>query len=183
MTLELLVAEIKAQGERELAEEARKFETERARLLKDRADRVAAIQSDLKAKAETEAKRERAQRIAGARMQSRKFEYEAQERAMNASLDSVRTLLKKFTESDEYPDVLRRMYSVAQDELGKDFKVSGRSEDAATLRTVAGRAFDPAPAPILGGLIAETTDGTRRLSLSFDELLRLREDRVRTLLA
>jgi len=32
-------------------------------------------------------------------------------------------------------------------------------------------------------LIAETPDGSRRLNLSFDELLRLREDRVRELLA
>ncbi len=183
MTLERLVAEIKAQGERELALEAQKFEAERARLLKDRTDRVGALQSDLKGKAEAEARREQAQRIAGARMQARKLEYEAQEKAMSASLDSVRALLRKFTESDEYPDVLRRMYGVAQDELGKDLKVTGRSEDAAALRALAGRAYDPAPAPILGGLIAETSDGARRLSLSFDELLRLREDRVRTLLA
>jgi hypothetical protein len=33
------------------------------------------------------------------------------------------------------------------------------------------------------GLLAETLDGDRQLNLSFDELLRLREDRVRELLA
>ncbi|MCI4372298.1 MAG: hypothetical protein L3K02_01440 [Thermoplasmata archaeon] len=183
MTLELLVAEIRARGERELATESQKFEAEKARLLADRTQRATSLQNDLRTRAEAESRRERAQRVAAARMQSRKLEYEAQERAMNDSLGAVRTLLARFTEGDEYPEALRRMYAVATDELGKELRVSGRSEDAALLKSLAGRSFDPTPAPILGGLIAETTDGARRLTLSFDELLRLREDRVRSLLA
>ncbi len=102
---------------------------------------------------------------------------------MSASLETVRALLRKFTQGEEYPEVLRRMYALALDELGKDVRVSGRAEDAAVLRSIAGRSFDPTPASIPGGLIAETPDGARRLTLSFDELLRLREDRVRSLLA
>jgi vacuolar-type H+-ATPase subunit E/Vma4 len=183
MTLERLIAEIRARGERELSEETAKFGAEKARLEADRLQRVTAIQMDFRTRTEAEGRRERSQRVAGARMQSRKLEYEAQERAMNASLDAVRGLLRQFTESDEYPDVLRRMYTVATDELGKEVRISGRAEDAALLKPLAGRAFDPTPAPILGGLVAETPEGDRRLSLSFDELLRLREDRVRSLLA
>jgi V/A-type H+/Na+-transporting ATPase subunit E len=183
MTLERLIAEIRAHGERELADETQKFEAEKARLLAERERKAAAIQSDFRSRAEGESRREKAQRVAGARMQARKLEYEAQERAMNASLEAVRNLLRQFTATDEYPEVLRRMYSVATDELGKDLRVTGRSEDATLLRPIAGRSFDPAPAPILGGLIAETADGERRLTLSLDELLRLREDRVRALLA
>lgn len=183
MTLERLVAEIRARGERELTEESEKFEAEKGRLLADREQRVATIQNDFRTRSEAEARRERAQRVAGARMQARKLEYEAQERAMSASLETVRALLRKFTQGEEYPEVLRRMYALALDELGKDVRVSGRAEDAAVLRSIAGRSFDPTPASIPGGLIAETPDGARRLTLSFDELLRLREDRVRSLLA
>ncbi|MGA8664013.1 MAG: V-type ATP synthase subunit E family protein [Thermoplasmata archaeon] len=183
MTLERLIAEIRSRGERELGEETQKFEAEKARLQEDRAHRVTAIQEDFRTRTDAEGRRERTQRVAGARMQSRKLEYEAQERAMNASLEAVRGLLRDFTTSDEYPEVLRRMYSVATDELGKDVRVAGRAEDAALLKPLAGRSFDPTPVAILGGLIAETPDGDRRLSLSFDELLRLREDRVRSLLA
>jgi vacuolar-type H+-ATPase subunit E/Vma4 len=75
------------------------------------------------------------------------------------------------------------MVAVATDSLGKQVRVSGRSEDAALLAKVGGNGFDPTPQAILGGLIAETPDGSRRLNLSFDELLRLREDRVREILA
>jgi len=182
MTLDRLIAEIRARGEQELAEETRKFEAEQARLQRDRAQRVQAIQGDFQHRTEAEVRRERSTRVAGARMQSRKLEYEAQERAMNDSLAGVQALLRQFTQGPEYPEVLRRMLSVATDELGKDLKVAGRAEDAALLRSLAGKSFDPTPVPILGGLVAQTPDGDRRLTLSFDELVRLREDRVRALL-
>jgi vacuolar-type H+-ATPase subunit E/Vma4 len=183
MTLDRLVAEIRARGERDLAEETEKFGAEKARLLSARAATTTTILDEVRTRTDAEASREKAQRVAGARMQSRKLEYEAQERAMSASLDGVRGLLRQFTQGDEYPEVLRRMYSLATDELGKDVRISGRAEDAALLKPLAGRSFDPAPAPILGGLIAVTPEGDRRLTLTFDELLRLREDRVRSLLA
>ncbi|MGI0130371.1 MAG: hypothetical protein ACREEC_09520, partial [Thermoplasmata archaeon] len=72
---------------------------------------------------------------------------------------------------------------VATAALGRPIRISGRADDAAVLAKVAGKAFDPTPQPILGGLVAETADRSRRLNLSFDELLRLREDEVRELLA
>ncbi|MGP8076580.1 MAG: hypothetical protein ACLP8Y_07620 [Thermoplasmata archaeon] len=72
---------------------------------------------------------------------------------------------------------------MANDSLGKQLRISGRAEDAALLQKVAGKSFDPTPQSIVGGLVAETPDGSRRLNLSFDELLRLREDRVREILA
>ncbi len=183
MTLDRLLAEIQTRAEREQAEVRQQLETEKARLLRERDERAAAIRTEGRTQAEAEARRERAQRVAGARMRARKLVYEAEERAMSASLDSVRALLRDFTQGDEYPEVLRRMSAVASDEFGKDVRLSGRAEDAALLKSLAGRGFDPTPQPILGGLIAETPDGKRRLSLSFDELLRLREDRVRALLA
>ncbi|MGI0053009.1 MAG: hypothetical protein ACRECR_01955, partial [Thermoplasmata archaeon] len=83
----------------------------------------------------------------------------------------------------EYAGLLERMYLLAIDRLGKDARISGRAEDAARLKSIAGKGFQPTPRPIRGGLVAESADGARRLTLSFDELLRLREDRVRRLLA
>jgi vacuolar-type H+-ATPase subunit E/Vma4 len=183
MTLERLVAEIESRAARELAESKARTDAEKARLTTERDGKVEGIRKRHRQAAEIEARRERAQRLAGARMQAKKLEYEAQEHALARSMDGVRTLLSEFTRSPEYPDVLARMYAYAADELGKDVRVSGRTADAATLKGIAGKAFDPTPAPILGGIIAETPDGERRLTLTFDELLRWREDRVRDLLA
>jgi vacuolar-type H+-ATPase subunit E/Vma4 len=102
---------------------------------------------------------------------------------MMESIGQTRAILSGFANSPEYAKVVKRMVTYASDRLGKPTKVMGRAEDAALLKKLAGPSFDPTPQPILGGVIAESADGSRRLNLSFDELLRLREDKVRDLLA
>ncbi len=183
MSLDSLIGEIRARAEAELgaADEARRVATARIETERDRA--IAEILATGARAAEVEAARERAQRIAAAKLKSRKMLYEARERRLEGALHETRELLAEYTDRPEYPAVLKRMVQVATDELGRSLRISGRAEDAARLQKAAGKAFDPTPRPILGGLIAETADGSRRLNLSFDELLRLREDKVREILA
>ena len=183
MSLESLVEEIRRRGEADLAAAQSEEAQAAQKLAAERDARVAQIRADSAKATANEVARERAQRLAGAKLEARKLLYEARERRLERSVQSTRTLLSDFTESDDYPAVLKRMYAAATDQLGKQLKVRGRSEDAALLQKVAGKAFDSDPVTILGGLVAETNDGSRRLNLSFDELLRLREDKVRELLA
>jgi vacuolar-type H+-ATPase subunit E/Vma4 len=183
MTLETLVEEIRRLGEAELVSIERSRATEAARIAAERERRVAEVRDQAARATELDVARERAQRLAAAKLESRKMLYEAREKRLEAAIGDTRTLLAEYTGSSAYPAVLRRMYSVATDALGKQLKVSGRADDAGLLAKVAGKSFDPTPQPILGGLIAETPDGSRRLNLSFNELLRLREDKVRELLA
>ncbi len=183
MTLESLVEEIRRLGEAELLSVTRAREAEEARLDEERLRAVAEVRAQATRTGELDASRERAQRIAAAKLQSRQLLYAARERRLESAVRDTRTLLAGFPSSSAYPGVLRRMLAAATEALGKQLRVSGRAEDAAVLAKVAGKSFDPTPRAILGGLIAETPDGSRRLNLSFDELLRLREDRVRELLA
>jgi vacuolar-type H+-ATPase subunit E/Vma4 len=183
MSLERLVEEIRQRAEVEIRGERARADAEIAKVAADRDQRIAEIQEESRRTAESESNRERTQRIASARLAARKLSYEAQERQMTDALGQSRSLLKAYTQEPEYAQVLKRMYALATDQLGKSAKVYGRAEDAAALKSVAGKNFDDRTVPILGGLIAETGDGNRRLNLSFDELLRLREDRLRDLLS
>jgi vacuolar-type H+-ATPase subunit E/Vma4 len=183
MSLERLVEEIRARAERELQEESDRAAAQERTIAEDRDRRIAQLKSDGQRQTELDAQRERAQKLANAKLTARKVAYEAREKQTTDRLNQVRATLSAYADSDEYPQVLKRMYALAVDRLGKQVKVSGRAADASLLKSVAGKTFDDKPAPILGGLIAQTTDGSRRLNLSFDELLRLREDQVRSLLA
>lgn len=183
MSLDRLVEEIRLRAEEELRRESDRQKAEEAQIAADRDQRVAAAKDVAQKRSTLEIARERAQKLASAKLQARKLVYEAKERQMNDSLALTRGLLSEYTRSDEYPKVVKRMVGYASDRLGKSPKITGRSEDAALLKKVAGASFDPAPQSILGGIVAESSDGSRRLNLSFDELLRLREDRVRDLLA
>ena len=183
MSLENLVDEIRRHAEAELRATEEHREAEAVRIAADRDHRVAEIRAASQRATEAEVARERAQRLAAAKLQSRKMLYEAREKRLENGLRETRTLLADFTSSPAYPSVLKRMVEVAGDSLGRQLRISGRAQDAALLAKAAGRSFDPTPIPILGGLVAETADRSRRLNLSFDELLRLREDTVRELLA
>lgn len=183
MTLDSLVEEIRRRG----AEEAQAIADEEARtvasIARERDARIDELRRASAATSALETSRERAQRLAAAKLESRKKLYEARERRLVRSVASTRAILSDFTKSPSYPAVLERMLDAATDQLGKTVKVMGRAEDAGLLGKVAGKAFDPTPVPIVGGLVARTPNGDRQLNLSFDELLRLREDRVRELFA
>lgn len=183
MTLERLVEEIRLRAERELADEQSKTAAEVDAIAKDADRRSAQVIEEGRKAAQAEGTREKAQKVAAAKLTSRKLVFETRERKTNEMLEDVRELLADYTSSPEYPAVLKRMYATAVDQLGKQLKVMGRAEDAAALKSAAGKSFDETPVKILGGLVAESADGARRLNLSFDELLRLREDQVRSLLA
>lgn len=183
MSLERLVEEIRRRGEEEAQAEQTRWEAEVARRSTERDRRVGEIRTDAARSAELEAAREHAQKIASARLAARKLTYEARERQTGDALRDARNLLTAYTKEAEYAQVLKRMAALSQGTLGKSVRIYGRKEDAGLLKAAAGKAFDDRTAPILGGLIAETPDGERRLNLSFDELLRLREDRLRELFA
>jgi vacuolar-type H+-ATPase subunit E/Vma4 len=183
MSLESLVEEIRRRGEADVAAAQAEERAAAESIARDRDARVAHLTAESEKATQADVARERTQRLAGAKLEARKKLYEAREHRLEASVDATRKLLADLTESSDYPAVLKRMFATAQESLGKPVRVRGRAEDASLLQKVAGKSFDPTPAPIVGGLVAETADGARRLNLSFDELLRLREDRVRELLA
>ena len=183
MSLEGLVDEIRRRGEADLATVIARGDVEEAKILSETHRRLEEVRSESVRTTDVEVAHEHAQRLAAAKLQARKLLYEARERRLVSAIGETRALLQEYTQSTQYPVVLKRMVAAATDSLGKPLRISGRGEDAVLLAKVAGKSFDPTPQPILGGLVAETPDGSRRLNLSFDELLRLREDRVRELLA
>ncbi len=182
MSLDGLVAEIESRTRQALAQERAAFDAERTKIVAERDRRIAELRAESERQAELAAARERTRRLAAARLAAKKLEYEFRERRTRELLAAVRAELGDYTRTAQYPRLLKRMYAAAVGQLGKDARVRGRAEDARTLKGIAGSGFDPAALPVLGGLVAETPDGSRRLDLTFDELLRLREDRLRTVL-
>ncbi len=183
MSLESLVEEIRRRGEAELESIASARAADEAKVDVERDARIRAIREEIARATAADLVRERAQRVAAATLAARKLLYGAREARLTTALEETKDVLREFTESPDYPATLRAMLRAVRSALGDAAKVSGRKEDATTLAKLAGKSFDPSPRSILGGLVAETPDGNRRLDLSFDELLRLRGDRVRELLA
>jgi vacuolar-type H+-ATPase subunit E/Vma4 len=182
MSLESLVDELRARGEADLSAVATQREADLGRIASELQGKVAQLRADAAKAADAEAARDRAQRLAAANLAARRLLYEAREEKLDEGFEEVRRLLTGLTETPDYAALLRRQLATANQRLGRTVRIYGRADDAALLGRLAGKAFDPEPRPILGGLVAETPDGRRRLDLSFDELLRQRADAVRGLL-
>ncbi|MGI0053213.1 MAG: hypothetical protein ACRECR_03010, partial [Thermoplasmata archaeon] len=102
MTLDGLVAEIRARAERELADAGERAEAEKRGLLEERDRRGRELREEIGRRSEQESTRERTRTLAAARMQARKLVYEARERTLIESLHAVREQLAEFTGSEEY---------------------------------------------------------------------------------
>ena len=182
MSLQSLVDEIRSRGQAELKAISDRRAADLAKVASELETRVAAIRAEVAKAVEAEVARDRAQRIAGAHLTARRLAYEAREERLERGIAETRELLRRLGDSPTYPKILGRMIAAAGSRLGNTVRISGRGEDAAVLSRLAGRSFDPTPRAIVGGIVAETPDGHRRLDLSFDELLRQRSDAVRGLL-
>jgi vacuolar-type H+-ATPase subunit E/Vma4 len=183
MSLESLVDEIRSRGEVELKAVAERRATELAKIGSELEARLAAVRAEGARATEAEVARDRAQRLAAAHIAARRLAFEAREERLNRGLAEAHELLAKLSGTADYPKILGRMIAAATSRLGRSVRISGRSEDAAVLSRLAGGSFDPTPRAIVGGIVAESNDGHRRLDLSFDGLLRQRSDVVRALLA
>jgi V/A-type H+-transporting ATPase subunit E len=183
MSLDKLVDEIRARVSAEVDRTQAEADAEVQRIEAEAQRQLDGLREGSARRTEREIEQERAQKLASARLQARKLIYEAREREMEKALGETRHLLEQYTRSKEYVQVLKHMYQAATSELGSPIRVFGRKEDQAVLETVAGKSAAKTALPILGGLVAETPDGARRLDLSFEELMRLREDKVRAILA
>ncbi len=184
MSLEDLVREVRDRTERELQAILTRSEQERAEISRQAEQEISHIneleETESAHEVEVESNRTRAE----ARLQARKVLDEAKERRIQEGRLLLNQRLKAFTSTPEYFQMLQRMADAAIAVLGEDTRLVVRKEDAQQLppylsiRMLKGRNLTA-----MGGLVAETSDGKRRISMTFEDLLRWKEDRITEILA
>lgn len=184
MTLEALLREVDQRSAAEVQALEAKYASESKAIEDSTRAEVERIRAEADRKSQVEAGREKARLVASAKLEAKKALFEARERRTNAALDEVRARLAAYSKSAEYPSVLVSMVNYATSVLGDKVRLLARPEDVPLLPAKARAWVDTArPLSSMGGLVIERADGSRSLNFTFEELLRLREDRVREILA
>ena len=184
MTLEALLQETQARGEASLKEIQTQAQAEIDQLRAETARQIAELKARLAQQGESEAAREKARELASAELKAKRALFEAQESRIRGALEDLRGRLAAYTRTPEYPKLLSAMVDLASSTLGPSLRLRTRAEDVPLLPAAAQKMVDrKAPLPTLGGLLAETADGSRSMNMTFEELLRLREDRLREILS
>ncbi len=118
-------------------------------------------------------------RVEGAsKLQAKKMLFDATEKLLENNTSLLRQELADFAESPAYRELLAKMANYASKRLGGKISVICRESDEAALKA-AGAKVASTHLNAMGGFKAENADGTLELDLTFEEVLRSREDDVR----
>lgn len=168
MSLESVLQAIQAKGREEADAVLAAGGTERERILAEAGTSMAKIIADAEAQARVQAERRRTQELARAELESRRTALAAQKE----ELDEVyRRTLARLGELEGAADIVR--YLLRKNEaIWKDGgRVYATSKDAATVKAAVGPAY-AGPMDGIGGFVLESRDGTVRMDLRYEALLR-----------
>ena len=139
------------------------------------------IQDSAKKEAAALVQREKIRIEGAAKLQSKKMVFDATEKMLENNLDALKQLLGDFANSKDYPEMLAKMVKYASRRLGGTVTVRSRPADAPALKKL-GVKVTSSDLDSIGGFRATSSDGTLELDLTFEELLRNREDEARALI-
>jgi V/A-type H+/Na+-transporting ATPase subunit E len=136
------------------------------------------IQNSSKKEAAALVQREKIRIGGAAKLQSKKIVFDATEKMLENNVAALKQVLADFANSKDYPEMLAKLVKYASKRLGGAITVRSRPADAALLKKL-GVKVTASDLDTIGGVKATNSDGTLELDLTFEELLRNREDEAR----
>lgn len=176
MTLDSVIQAIQAKGKAEVDAILAEAQAERERSLAEvRAESDKAL-ADAETRAKEAAERKRVQDLARAELEARKLVLAAQKE----DLDEVyQHALARLASLRENPEFLRILLTANEAEWKAGGKVYSNARDESAVKGLVGRAY-AGHIDAAGGLVIESADGSRRVDLRYESILRdVWDDNVR----
>jgi vacuolar-type H+-ATPase subunit E/Vma4 len=145
------------------------------------AEQNAYILASSKKEAAALAQKERIKIVGAAKLQSKKMVFDATEKMLEANITALKQVLADQSGAKDYPDLLSKMVSYASQRLGGSISVRCRPSDAAILKKLGVKEIS-SNLEGAGGFKATSADGTLELDLTFEDLLRDRQEEIRALI-
>ena len=178
MAAESLLKEVEEKRKKTLQMLDEEYSAKKAEVTNRANEQRAYIADSSKKEAASLAQRERIRISGAAKLQSKKMLFDATERMLENNVAALKQSLAEYAASKEYQTLLSKMLSYASKRLGGNIAVKCRASDAAALKKL-GAKVASAGLESAGGIKAVNADGTLELDLTFEELLRNREEEAR----
>lgn len=178
--LHTFIQEIENRKKNEISSLDKTLEDKKSEIQETRNTTIEKLEQQYGIEAKLKANREASRIVEAARSKAKRIVFDAINENMNSTFSSIRQELTNFTQKDEYKKTLEKMIKYAKKELGKDITVSCRNDD--------NKVFEEMKIQIdsnintLGGIIATNKEGNKELDLTFEEILRTREDDIKSFL-
>lgn len=170
MSLEEILKDIELRGEKELKELTDYYE-QKLNDLRAKQDSALKHQQEKMGKA-SEEERRTAERtiISSAEMQALNTVRGRESELVSEATGKVELYLKNIKSRNDYPEVLSRMVDIAHGTLGDDCTIFASRDDIQAISKGKSKVVEKAVDPH-GGIIAESSDGSRELNLTISAVL------------
>lgn len=178
MNIENYVAEIEHRKMREVESLDIRLAEEKTAIQIKKDSAIKEIQEYYSNDARLKSEREAARIVEAARLQAKKIVFDA----INLNLDSafviIKEKLRSYTQSADYKIALQKMVVNAKKHLGPNINIICREQDRSALTDMGLNVIRTTQT--IGGVIAENENGSKELDMTFEELLRIHEDEVKS---
>ncbi|HYV52479.1 MAG TPA: V-type ATP synthase subunit E [Candidatus Eisenbacteria bacterium] len=178
MNIENYVAEIQGRKKREIESLDIRLAEEKTAIQFKKDNAIKEIQEYYTNNARLKSEREAARIVEAARLQAKKILFDA----INLNLDSafviIKEKLRSYAQSADYKRALQKMVMNAKKHLGPNINIICREQDRSALTDMGVKVTKTIQT--IGGVIAENENGSKELDLTFEELLRIHEDEVKS---
>ncbi len=168
MSLETFVQAIHEKGRAETDEIIAQARAERERMLSEIRAEGEKLLREAEQRAREAAERKRVQDLARAELEARKTVLAAQKEALD---EVYRRALSRLGTLRENQDFLRTLLKANESEWRSGGRVYSSAKDEAFVKGIVGKDF-AGTINCAGGLVIESADGTRRVDLRYESILR-----------
>jgi len=178
MGVDALLKEVEDRRKKALEALEAEYSAKREEVKKRTAEQVAYLMDSAKKDAVVLAQKEVTKVEGASKLQAKKMLFDATEKLLENNIASLEEAMAEFAASPAYRELLASMVKYSSKRLGGKVGVICRKADEAALKA-AGAKVVSANLNSMGGFKAENEDRTLELDLTFEEILRGREDDVR----
>ena len=178
MAAEALLGEVEEKRKKTIQMLEAEYSAKKDEVAKKAAEQTSYILESSKKQADAASQRERIRIAGAAKLKAKKLVFDATERMLEANVEALKQVLADFAGTKDYQEMLPKMVAYASKRLGGAISVRSRPADAAALKKL-GVKVSSSDLTSMGGFKAANHDDTLELDLTFEELLRTREDEAR----
>ena len=178
MNIDVFLDEIENRKKKEISDLDKELEDKKSEAVIQKNASIKELQEHYSKEAKIKSEKEASRIVEAGKLEAKNILFDAINKNMDSTFDVVKQELGNYTKTSEYKKKLQKISETAKNTLGDNIVIHCRKEDKDVFsgkKITIGSSIQ-----ILGGLIAENNIGTKELDLTFEELLRIHEDEIKT---
>jgi vacuolar-type H+-ATPase subunit E/Vma4 len=176
MSIETFIQETESRKKNDLAELDKKLNDKKSETESKKNSMVNEIKENYANEAKTKAEREGARIVEAGKLEAKKILFNAINQNLDSTFDAIKKELEGYSKKPEYKQVLQKLVDYSKKVLAKEIVVRCREEDKSFFKD---EVKVGSTIQTLGGFIAENSESTKEIDLTFEELLRNNEDEIK----